>query len=76
MISGSLRTVAIGVALGLLLSIAAGQFVAALLYGIAPNDPAVMAAVSIKLLLVATIAASGPAWRAARMDPVTVLRAE
>lgn len=75
-IGDSLRTVAIGVAAGLVLSLAAGRFVAALLYGIAPGDPAVMAGVAIVLLFIATTAALGPAGRAAHVDPVTALRAE
>ncbi len=75
-IAGSLRTVAIGVAVGIALAIAGGRFVAALLYGIEPGDPGVMTFVAIGLLVVATVAALGPAWRAARVDPVTALRVE
>lgn len=75
-IGGSLRTAAIGVAAGLALALAGGRFVAALLYGIAPSDPGVMTGVAAVLLLIATAAALGPAWRAARVDPVSALRAE
>jgi len=75
-IGGSLRTAAMGVAAGLVLALAAGRFVTALLYGIAPGDPGIMTGVTIALLLIATAAALGPAWRAARVDPVSALRAE
>lgn len=70
------RTVAVGVALGAVLAIAAGRLIAALLYGIAPSDPAVLGLVSATLLVVAALAALLPAWRAARVDPVTALRSE
>ena len=71
-----LRTVAIGVALGIVLALAAGRLVAALLYGVSASDPAVMLLVALVLLAVAALAAVIPAWRAARVDPVTALRAE
>lgn len=72
----SLRTVAIGVAAGIVLAMIGGRFVAALLYGIEPADPVVMGSVAVALLLVAAGAALGPAWRATRVDPVTALRVE
>ena len=71
-----LRTVATGVALGVLLSLAAGRLVAALLYGIAPRDPAVLVIVSTGLMAVSVLAALIPAWRAARADPILALRAD
>jgi predicted permease len=75
-VGDSLRTVAIGVATGIVLAIIGGRFVAALLYGIEPGDPMVMGSVAVALLCVAAGAALGPAWRAARVDPVTALRVE
>jgi predicted permease len=71
-----LRTVAVGVALGMVLALAAGRVVAAMLYGIAPRDPRVLGAVSGTLLVAAALAALVPAWRAARADPLTALRAD
>ena len=75
-IGNSLRTVAVGVAAGIALAVIAGRFVAALLYGIEPGDPVVMGSVAVALLCVAAGAALGPAWRAARVDPVSALRVE
>jgi putative ABC transport system permease protein len=71
-----LRVVAVGVVLGIALALAAGRLISALLYGIEPSDPRVMLIVSTTLLVVAAIAALLPAWRAARVDPVTALRAD
>jgi ABC-type antimicrobial peptide transport system permease subunit len=71
-----LRTVFVGVAVGVVLALAAGRLIAAMLYGIAPRNPAVLAMVSAALLGAAAVAALVPAWRAARADPLTALRAE
>jgi len=71
-----LRTVATGVALGIVLALAMGRLVTALLYGVAPRDPAVLATVAASLMAVAVLAALVPAWKAARADPITALRAD
>ena len=75
-VGSSVRVVAIGIIAGVVLSIAAGRFIAALLYGIEPGDPRVMGAVAVVLLAIAILAALGPAWRAARVNPVVALRSE
>lgn len=72
----SLRTVAVGVVAGVMLALAAGRLIATLLYGIEPGDPGVLLLVSVTLLAVAALAALAPAWRAARVDPLTALRAQ
>ena len=71
-----LRTVAIGVAFGIGLALAAGRLVAAALYGVSPADPLTLALVPGVLLVVAAAAAVVPAWKAGRVDPMTALRAE
>jgi ABC-type antimicrobial peptide transport system permease subunit len=70
------RTIAIGIVLGIALAIAAGRLIGALLYGLEPHDPFVLAGVSSALLIVAAVATLVPAWRAARADPVIALRAD
>jgi ABC-type lipoprotein release transport system permease subunit len=45
-----------------------------MLFNVSPTDPIVLAAVGATLLLVAGLAAFAPARRAARIDPVEVLR--
>ncbi len=68
--------VAAGLALGILVSLAAGQVVSNLLYGVSPRDPWTIAAVSILLVSVAGAACWGPARRATRVDPLEALRCE
>jgi ABC-type antimicrobial peptide transport system permease subunit len=75
-LSEGLKTVIAGVAVGLLLSLAAGKLVASLLYGIKPSDPASMVIVAGMLIAIALVAALMPAWKAARSDPVSALRAD
>ena len=71
-----LRTVAIGVVIGILMALAAGRLVESLLYGITASDPSAMAIVAVVLLVIAALAALMPAWRAAKADPVAALRAD
>ncbi len=71
-----LRVVAAGVVLGILMALAAGRLVAALLYGVAPSDPIALSTVAVALLAIALLAAFVPAWRAAQADPVTALRSD
>jgi predicted permease len=72
----NLRTIAIGIAAGGVLTLFAGRLLRSLLYGIEPSDPLSLAAVAIVLVIVALAAAFRPAWRASRCDPVSALRAE
>jgi len=47
-----------------------------LLFGVAPHDPVILGSVVAILLTVGVVASMVPALRAARVDPVTALRAE
>jgi predicted permease len=64
----------VGAALGLMLALFAGRFLSALLYGINGADPIAFATVIAVLILVSFVACWLPARRAARLDPVIVLR--
>jgi len=46
-----------------------------LVYGMSPRDPASVVIAAGILLLVTTVAAFVPAWRASRIDPVDAIRA-
>lgn len=65
-----------GVVLGAALSLLLGRFVATLLWGLKPADPFTVAAAGLVLVLTAWIAAWIPSLRAARIQPVDVLRDE
>jgi hypothetical protein len=63
-----------GVVLGACLSAWKSTFVRTLLYGLEPRDPITFAGSAVLLASVAAIAAWLPARRAARIDPMSVLR--
>jgi ABC-type antimicrobial peptide transport system permease subunit len=67
---------AIGIVIGLAGAYAATQGVATLLPGARPGDPLTLGGVAGLMLLVGAVAAYVPARRAARVDPLTALRAE
>lgn len=68
--------VCLGVVAGAMLTWWATRFVASLLYGLHPRDPATMAGAAAVLAAVATVAAWLPARSAARVDPAIALRYE
>jgi ABC-type antimicrobial peptide transport system permease subunit len=68
------RVVAIGVIAGIAGASASGRLVTSFLYGVSPTEPAVLALAAALLTFVALAAGVIPAWRAARLDPVTALR--
>jgi predicted permease len=74
--AGTLRIVAVGIAIGLVLAVLAGGAARAFLYGVAPTDPAVLIGTPIVLALVAVAASWVPARRAAAVDPMVALRSE
>jgi putative ABC transport system permease protein len=71
-----LRLVGIGLVIGIAGSMAATRALSAYLYGTTPTDPATFALVSLAFLVTGAVVCFGPAWRATRVDPLTVLRAE
>jgi putative ABC transport system permease protein len=69
-----LRVCAIGCVCGLVLAAASGRVLAGMLYGISRFDAGTMATVVAVLLVVGACAALIPSLRAARTDPMNVLR--
>jgi ABC-type antimicrobial peptide transport system permease subunit len=69
-----LTTVAAGVAIGLAVSFAAVRWLTDLLFGVSPNDPAILAGATLVLFALAVAANWFPARRAARVDPMRSLR--
>jgi putative ABC transport system permease protein len=71
-----MRLTGLGVAVGVAGAAAATQAIAAMLFGVSRVDPVTYLAVIALLAGVAVIACGVPAWRAARVDPASTLRAE
>lgn len=72
----SMTLVALGVVLGLAATLAAGQLVATVLFGLTPTDAWTISAAVAVMSLVALGAGYLPARRASRVDPMTALRYE
>jgi putative ABC transport system permease protein len=68
--------VAAGVTAGLTVAIAVTRGMRSLLYGVEPLDAMTYAAVIVLVAVVVAIAAYAPAARAARVDPLSLMRAE
>jgi len=75
-VRSALGTAVLGIGVGLVAAYALTRTIASFLYGVSPTDPATAIAVAGVLLLVTGIAAFVPALRAARVNPMTALRAE
>jgi putative ABC transport system permease protein len=68
--------IAAGLAAGVVLSLAAGQALRSVIYGVSPGDPRLMALVLVALVSAAGLACWRPARRAVAIDPVNALRCE
>jgi predicted permease len=68
------RMAAMGIAIGLAASFGVTRLINNFLYGVRATDPLTFIAAPFLLLVVAILACYVPAQRAARVDPITVLR--
>jgi putative ABC transport system permease protein len=77
LVVGQAATLALGgLGIGVSGSLGVGRLLSALLYGVRPGDPAILAGVALTLGAVSMLASWVPARRAARVDPMVVLREE
>ncbi|HKO17276.1 MAG TPA: FtsX-like permease family protein, partial [Acidobacteriaceae bacterium] len=77
MILGKAATLlASGLVLGAGLSLVAASAARALLFGLQPRDPAILAGASVLLAVVTIVASLLPSMRAANVNPIDSLRAE
>jgi predicted permease len=72
----TLRMAAAGVALGIVGAFALTRLAASMLYGVTATDPLTFACVFTLLACVAMLAGYVPAWRAARIEPMSALRTD
>lgn len=75
-LGSGVRLVALGTALGILLSVVVGRYLGSLLYGIAPTDLASITAATLVIVAVGFMGSWLPARRVLRVDPVKTLRTE
>jgi putative ABC transport system permease protein len=69
-----LKPALLGIAIGVAGAFAAARALEKLVFGVKPYDPLTLAVVAGTLVAVSIAASLLPAWRAARLDPVSVLR--
>ena len=72
----SAKLITFGLSAGVLLAMALGRSIAALLFGTTPYDPAVIALACTVLTAVGMTAAAIPAFRAVKLNPISALREE
>ena len=75
-LSQGVRVAGIGCGAGVLLGLGLSRFLGGMLYGVTVLDPLTYIGVVGLMLLVAIAASLSPAWRAAQIEPVHVLREE
>jgi putative ABC transport system permease protein len=75
-ITGGLRLVALGVAIGVVASLSLARVIATQLWGVSAYDPWTLSIVAALLLITALFACWIPARRAAGVDPLVALRYE
>src|SRR5881397_1198380 len=66
----------VGIAVGMIAVLTSAKVMATLVFGVSASDPLTLSAVAATLALVALMASLVPAYRALRLDPAKVLRAD
>jgi putative ABC transport system permease protein len=75
-IRGGMTTIAIGLCLGVVLSLALTRLMSGLLFSVHASDPIALAGAASVLILAALVAIFIPARRATRVNPMSALRCE
>ena len=74
--ASSIRLTLIGTAIGMTAVLLIPQRMSSILYGVSPQDPALLIITPVAFLLIAILATVWPAWRAIRIEPIEALRVE
>ena len=69
----AMRLTAIGIAIGVAVSLGAGRFLASLLFQVESSDPLVFVSAALLVASVALLSAGLPALRAAQTDPTIAM---
>ena len=75
-IGSGLKLAVVGIAVGVLVALAATRSLSTMLYQVSPNDPLTFTAVPVLFVAVTVAACYLPACRAMRVDPMVALRYE
>ena len=70
----TIKLYAAGIFIGVMITLAGGKVLSAVLYGVSPNDPLAYGTAILLIAVVAALAIWKPAARAIRVDPVRTLR--
>jgi ABC-type antimicrobial peptide transport system permease subunit len=77
LVTGDSLTIAlVGIALGVMVSLASTNLLRGFLYGLSPTDTVTFAGAALLWTAVSLIASAVPAYRATKVDPLTALRYE
>jgi putative ABC transport system permease protein len=75
-LSQSVRIALIGIVGGIGAALLLTRLLSRMLFGVTATDPLTFTSVAVLVFVVTVTATSIPAWRAARIDPIRILRAE
>jgi len=75
-VSEGIRMALLGVVPGVLIAYGAARAMASLLFGVRPDDPLTIGVAAVACFITAATACVRPALRAARIDPISALRAD
>lgn len=75
-LTGGLKLVGVGLALGLAAAAIVALLIKSLLFSVEPLDPLVYGGVTVLFAAIAVAACLVPSWRASRVDPLVALRTE
>jgi putative ABC transport system permease protein len=75
-VGDGLKPIVLGVGIGLAAAALLSRVVASLVFGVRPTDPLTFSAVALLLVVVGVLASIIPAYRATRVEPISILREE